>query len=378
MTRRTHLTLALLPAAWLLACGSGEAPTPPDVSRGAQAPRSLGFVLVDFTFEQPDRPEGACPTGWNLNERDLYASQLSQDDPAAASKVPPGFDYVRASRAAKDDDPCALPERFEALPHNLAQGYTIAPGFDLDASNSTPDDPGPNACAHSDFSTPSGEPGVDNQLWTVLGCVEGYRRGGTIDEYALGNLREGRRTILVRLDGVDDLHNDDEVELAVYSSADPIPTDSQGALMDQASFSATDDDRFRNVMPARIRDGVITARSPDFQIDFDGQFLDSEFPLRDAQLRLEIGADGRLRGLIGGFWDIERFYDTYAKQASRLGVLTLGFRCPGMLGALRRQADAYPDPKSGACTAISTVFRLEGIPAFVIEAEPERVAELRL
>ena len=40
-----------------------------------------------------------------------------------------------------------------------------------------------------------------------------------------------------------------------------------------------------------------------------------------------------------------------------------------MYGALKRQADAYPDPATGECSAISTAFRMAAIPAFVIEHE---------
>jgi len=338
--------------------------------------RTLGFVLVDFTFEQPDRPPNACPEGWNIDERDLYAKELARTDPEAAGRVAPGFEYALALRAKGAPDPCKEPEQFTTEPHHLAQGIEIAPGFDLDNVASSESAPGPNACAHDDFMGPTGESGIDNRLWTALGCIKGYARGGTIDEYAINNIREGQRTILVRLSGVDDLRNDDHVELGLFSSPDPIPADTAGSLMDAASLSITDDPRHRNVMNARIVDGVVQARSEELRLDFRGQFLESEFVLRNARIRLELLEDGNLRGLVGGYWDIDGFYDTYAQQASRLGVMTLGFRCPGLRGALRQQADAYPDPETGQCTAISTAFRMAGIPAFVIE--PEVVAQLEV
>jgi hypothetical protein len=168
---------------------------------------------------------------------------------------------------------------------------------------------------------------------------------------------------------VDDPRNDDHVELALFTSPDPIPADAAGALMSGASLWVTDDPRYQNVMDARIVDGVVTAGPVDLRLDFNGQFLDSEYLFRDARLRLEILADGSLHGLIGGYWNVEQFYDAYARQATRSGAFSVGFRCPGIYGALRRRADAYPDPESGACTAISTTFRMVGIPAFVIEPE---------
>ncbi len=338
--------------------------------------RTLGFVLVDFTFEQPDRPPNACPEGWNIDERDLYAMQLARTDPEAARQVPPGFEYALGLRAEGAPDPCLEPDRFEAAPHHLIQDIEVAPGFDLDRVASSEDVPGPNACAHDDFVGATGERGIDNRLWTALGCIKGYARGGTIDEFAINNIREGQRTILVRLSGIDDLRNDDYVELGLFSSPDSIPADTAGSLMDAASLSITDDPRHRNVMPARITEGVVHAETDELRLDFRGQFLESEFVLRDVRIRLELLADGNLRGLVGGYWDIDGFYDTYGRQASRLGAITLGFRCPGLRGALRQLADAYPDPETGQCTAISTAFRMAGIPAFVIE--PELVASLEV
>lgn len=332
--------------------------------------QTFGFVLVDFTFDQPEMPANACPEGLNLDERDLHVQQLAARDPKAAAAVPPGFPYIVADRKTAPVDMCKEPLGFPAEPHHLVQGLTVVPGFDLDGIASTRAAPGPDACRHDDFVGSAGEPGIDNQLWTVLGCIKGYARANTIDEFAVANIREGQRTILVRLSGVDSLEHDDAVELGIYSSADPVPVDAQGAMMDRASLSITSDPRHRNVTPARIENGMVVAGPFALRLDFRGQFLKGEYALHDAQVRLELLPDGTLRGLLGGYWDIEQFYDLYARQASRLGAFTVGFRCPGMYGAVKRQADARPDPKTGACTAISTAFRMKGIPAFVIDPEP--------
>lgn len=349
------------------ACQEPSAPVDPKVAAG----RTLGFVLVDFTFDQPEASPDACPGGFNVDERDLHAQLLARRDPKAAERVPPGFEYILADRETAPVDMCKEPAGFAAEPHALVQGLTVVPGFDLDGVDSTPTAPGANACAHADFANPLGERGVDNQLWSVLGCIKGYQRGSTIDEFAIANIREGQRTILVRLAGVDDLRNDDEIELGIYSSPDPLPVDAQGAMMDRVSLSITSDPRHRNVTRARLVDGVVEAGPFELHLDFKGQFLKAEYALRDARIRLELAPDGTLSGLLGGYWDVEQFYDIYARQASRLGAFTVGFRCPGMYGAVHRQADAYPDPKTGACTAISTAFRLKGIPAFVIDPEPD-------
>ena len=302
--------------------------------------------------------------------------RLAATDPEAASQVPAGFDYIRMMRERGGSDPCKEPAKVDADPHLVVQDLEAAPGFDLDGFASTMDAPGPGACPHDDLSGPDGESGIDNQLWGALGCIWGYERGSTIDEYAISNIRDGQRTILVKLSGVDDARNDDHVELALFTSPDPIPADTSGSLMTGASLWVTDDARYHNVMDAQIVDGVVIAGPVDLRLDFNGQFLDSEYLFRDARLRLEILEDGSMRGLVGGYWNLEHFYDAYARQATRSGAFSVGFRCPGMYGALQHRADAYPDPESGACTAISTAFRMVGIQAFVIE--PEVVASTQV
>ena len=356
-----------------LAC-SGEGDSPEPGSTASSPGQTLGFVLVDFSFEQPETPPGACPEGFNLDERDLYAQRLAERDPKAAAAVLPGFDFIKADWAKGGPDECKEPSKFDPEPHHLVQGLKVAPGFDLDGIASTNEVPGANACAHADLLGSEGEVGIDNQLWRAVGCIKGYQRGNTIDEFAIANIREGQRTILVRLSGIDDPANDDEIEVAFFSSSDPIPVDAAGAMMDGASLSITADPRHHNVTRGRLVNGVVLAGPFDLRLDFKGQFLTAEYALRDAHVRLELLPEGRLRGLVGGFWDIEQFYDIYARQATRQGAFTVGFRCPGMYGAVKRLADAYPDPASGACTAISTAFRLTGIPAFVIDAEPELAA----
>jgi hypothetical protein len=167
--------------------------------------------------------------------------------------------------------PTGAGPQFDPEPHHV-QGLKVAPGFDLDGIASTNEVPGANACAHSDLAGPDGAVGIDNQLWRALGCIKGYQRGDTIDEFAIANIREGQRTILVRLSGIDDPLNDDEIEVAFFSSSDPIPVDATGAMMQGASLPITANPRHRNVTQGRLVNGVVLAGPLDLRLDFKGQF----------------------------------------------------------------------------------------------------------
>ena len=201
----------------------------------------------------------------------------------------------------------------------------------------------------------------------MLGCIEGYQRGSTIDEYAIENIKSGGRTILIELTDLDDPRNDGDIGLGIYSSEDAIPASADGRLLAGGSLGVEKDSIYRTRVRGSLKDGVLTAGPMDLLLDFDGQFLDSELRLREAQIHLELMPDGGLRGLLGGYWDIEEFYDVYARQATRSGAYTVGFRCPAMRQALAHTADRYPNSDTGTCTAISTAFRIQAIPAFVVE-----------
>jgi hypothetical protein len=336
-------------------------------SDAAAASRTRGFVAIDFTFEQPASPGDACPQGFNLDERKLYVSGLAAAELAAAADLPQGLDYLRMMDERGGPNPCDEPTAFDDAGHLTLDGVGVAAGFDLDGVISARESAGSEACPHDDLSDASGTPGLDNALWRVLGCIQGYQRGGTIDEYAIENIKSGARTILIELTDLDDLRDDDDVGLGIYSSPDSIPASGNGRLLPGGSLSLEEGAGHRNVARGSLVDGVLTAGPLDLRLDFDGQFLESELHLREAQIRLEFTADGGLRGIVGGYWDIDAFYDTYARQATRAGAYTVGFRCPALHSALARAADAFPDPESGACTAVSTAFRIEAIPAFVVK-----------
>jgi hypothetical protein len=47
-------------------------------------------------------------------------------------------------------------------------------------------------------------------------------------------------------------------------------------------------------------------------------------------------------------------------------IATGDWSCPALFRAAHELADGYPDAKTGACTAISSAFRMDALPAFVI------------
>lgn len=368
---RTRLAALVCLPGLLAACSPEQAGVA--VAGAATGPSTRGFVVTDFSFDQPESGANACPRGFNQNEREFYLAGLTPGERAQAAELPEAFEYLRMVRDRGGPDPCSEPTAFDDPAHVLWQG-SVASGFDLDGVSSTRDSPDPRSCSHQDFASAAGVAGIDNQLWRVLGCIQGYQSGGTIDEYAVENIKSGGRTILIEITDLDDLRNDDDVGVAIYSSPDTIPASANGTLLPGGSLGVMAGSKYRTVARGALADGVVTAGPVDLRLDFDGQFLDSELHLQEARVRLELTADGGLTGLLGGYWDIESVYETYARQATRSGAFFVGFRCPALYAGLASTADRYPDPESGACTAVSTTFRIAAIPAFVVEPPAPSVA----
>jgi hypothetical protein len=194
--------------------------------------------------------------------------------------------------------------------------------------------------------------------------------------------------ILITLDGVDDIANDDEVEVGFLSNADPIRLSPDREPLEYATYTADQDPRFRATARGRIKDGVLTTEPTDVRFHHVVNSMLLERSLRDARVQMTLSDTGTLEGYLAGFAPVEEMYDLqygYRSGRDRHGNLApirlrqgtgngaafvLGHTCQGAYYALYDNADGHPDPATGKCTSISTQYRLEAIPAFVIDAEP--------
>jgi hypothetical protein len=248
-------------------------------------------------------------------------------------------------------------------------------GLDLDGYDSASSSVAPQSCPHTDFVGPDGSAGIDNQFYRVVGCIESYRRdslyvSGGIEDFVIGAHLVGRITTLLEINGVDDSLNDDDVDVSIFSSEDPVPYDSQENGLPNASLTATDNPRWRNDVKGRIENGVLKTDSFDLLLKF-GYRTGTEYDLKGARLELNLLPDGNAEGTLAGYYDIDEIYRAMFRDRFGEVQAPYGYTCPAVHRALAENADGYPDPDSGNCTAISTAFTVKAMPAFVIQ--PERV-----
>jgi hypothetical protein len=86
--------------------------------------------------------------------------------------------------------------------------------------------------------------------------------------------------------------------------------------------------------------------------------------IRDARLRLKLTPTSA-QGMIGGYADVESWYRLMIRNDSTHHLSNGQISGISLYKALRRLADAHPDPKSGAMTAISSALDAKMVQVYI-------------
>ena len=260
-----------------------------------------------------------------------------------------------------------------ADPGHVAPVADVVRGFDLDGNDGNGKAPG-RTRAHRNYVSPDGRKGIDNQLFTVLGCVEGWRRRGFLPMIGNELRRAGGLSILVEVSGIDDEQNDDEVFVTLLYSADPIKRDGTSKIvLPDYTFRVNPNPEFSQDFArfrGRLAQGVITTDALPLVTLHEGPA--STWSLYQARMRIEIAGDGSMKATLGGYRDWRELLAMAFFQASDYEN-TIGFNAPAMYNAARRAADGLPDRESGQFNGLSAAYEMEGVPAFI---PPEQRAAL--
>lgn len=357
-----------------------------------------GFVVshIRYALAEDADKTGACPEGLAegyANKGDVFVDMPELQRGADEKEE----DYIRrAFSAAFSGDTsvknlCQNPELAAPNPtYRVVTGPKVpVEGIDLDGADGGT---APGSCAHEDFLGLNGETGVDNQWYRVVGCNKSFQSTGQSNTWEIEMLT-GSWGILITLDGVDDIRNDDEVEVGFFANADPIQLSPTREPLQYSTYAMTQDPRYRARTRGRIVDGVLTTDPVDVRFHWVVNSIRLDRPLEDARVQMTLGDDGVLRGYLAGYARVEDAYDykfgfrngvdgtgelaPYRLRAgSSIGAaFVLGHTCEGAYHALYAHADAHPDPQTGRCTAISTQYVIEAVPAFVVDVETESINE---
>lgn len=264
-----------------------------------------------------------------------------------------------------------------ADPGFTAPTATVVPGLNLDGDDGAGKAPR-GIRKHTNFTAPWGEKGIDNQMYTVEGCVEGWRRNGFLPLISNDMRASGELSILVRVSGIDDDQNDNDVVVDFLYSRDGMKRVGPAkVLLSDYTYRVSDriDDtnafaRFRG----KIVNGVVVTEPVEkMSLHYSNT---SAMNVYKPRMRLEFKPDGSMKGVLGGYRDW-REYIAYAFLQKGAYEATIGYDSAAMYNAIRRAADGLQDPETGEYLGISTAWDLEGVAAYIPPEQQTSLAAAR-
>jgi hypothetical protein len=137
--------------------------------------------------------------------------------------------------------------------------------------------------------------------------------------------------------------------------------------MSSASYALDPSPRSHNVLEGELKGGVITIEPADIYLQAEMPFY-PEMALRNAHMRIKLQPNGQLVGYWGGYFSRERFSYMITSRPGHGGDSI------GLYHAVKKMADASPDPKTGQNQEISSTWRMEAVPAFLTTLDGKVVA----
>jgi hypothetical protein len=322
-----------------------------------------------FLHDGPDNdnivPGKDCPAGTATTPGWKVQFQTAWRDPEAikyyldAENRPDGIRVMRW-RGPNLEDVWAHPTAGPDLHVLPAVTWNQGLGFDLDGK-----------VKDTDFTSPDGVKGIDNNYYRAAGCWVSYRGAPYHSQRGIGingYMRDGLYTIVMVLSGDKDPMNDDAATLAIYQSKDKIIKDNQGQVAHDASYSILPTTRTQSLVKVKVSNGYIeTTEAQEIRIRDEAwnSAIPDQLQLTGGKLRFRMKEDGGLEGYFGGYQSWKALYKKQAIPA-RDTESNQGLDMPTFYYQLERYADADPDPVTGKNRRISAAYRLRAVPAFVL------------
>jgi len=381
----------------LMVCTAAVALTGGAASPAAAAPWTRGYVVsaheyafryggrADFSRDGEIEPGVDCPHGSTLHfanpeqtKKAVARQPWRLAEEAQYVAYPPGIDNVRsplgtrfgiwvralAYRAYKRGIETYVNPWAAEDPGQPQVASRIGDGFNLDGK-----------VKPTDFVSPDGEKGIDNNLYRAWGCDAPWRGNGnaTLDLRANDKMQEGLYTMVIRISGNQDPMNDSDATVEIGYSPDKIVKDARAGIAMDYSYRILTAAQYTK-LKAKIKNGVVETEqvehlhTPRIAWFYD-QTGDTNFT--KGKIKLNIAADGLSgTGLIGGYRNWRDLYaeNTFAQDGGQQGVREHEDHV-ALYYALRRNADGLYNEKTGKYDGISSVYRIRFASAFVVDPD---------
>lgn len=239
-------------------------------------------------------------------------------------------------------------------------------GFDLD--NKGADQPG------SFTNVDTRQKGIDHKLYRAVGCYRAFR--GSLEgrptywDWAWGQLKDSQPAWIVTITG-EDLSKDGDVTISFDRALEHLASNVDGSPRADVTYRIDPDPRSHNVMKGKLENGVVSASMAGMFRMYQNPLALPEFRLQDAKFDFKLRRDGTADGFIGGYQPWSDLYFAFASGGQAIEQCIVG-DVPGLYYLLKKNADAFPDPKTGVNSAISATYYIEAVPAFAVPASDAR------
>lgn len=351
MLPRMALVATLMSAAGAaLVSGSGEALA--QVSNDGR----IAYVLTWRNYAVYETEESVqCPDGLNLGPREMFAERFPDDGTVRT---------VMETQLKLEGENWHSTGTEETVPYYEPQG-NISYGLNLDGEI------GP-----SDFQSPEGEEGIDNQFYRVVGCTNNYMKAGSLRHFHnVFMVQYNSNRWMFELTGVDDLTNDDEVTMTTYRGRDPLLVDATGEDYIAGGTQRVEErwgKEFVVQVKGKIVDGVlITDPIEHIKVPAGSTFNTNNYE-QFLGLRFQLAlTPKKATGLMAGYMDLDKFrlwrnttwsthHQSYGQEAAS-----------PLYASMRRHADGYPDPETGKNTAISIAQEVTFVQTYIMHPSEE-------
>ncbi len=310
----------------------------------------IGYVMTNLfwsVYQTPDAQQ-ECPRGFNDGPREQFEKLFPNPQSMTVEET-------QLKQEIQTWHPTTEPDGFEFFE---VEGE-LSWGLNLDGEVS------PN-----DFTHPDGTPGIDNEVYRAVGCIIGFRGPDGVEfifqDKAIAD--ESYNRMMIEISGVDSLENDDSVTINLYRGMDRLLTDATGLNVMPGGTQRVDyrwgKDLMRKMQGKIVDSTLITDPIDDMVMPWMNLGVPSIQLFRDMRLQLDLSADGA-SGILAGYADINNWYFQLIRNDSTHHLSNGQISGISLYKALRRLADAYPDPETGENTAISTALDVKMTQVFI-------------
>lgn len=162
---------------------------------------------------------------------------------------------------------------------------------------------------------------------------------------------------------------DGDVVVTLYKGVDSIPFDSTDHPIPWSVQRI--DSRYPQYVSrtrGRIVKGVLITEPVDQLMGLYQEGGERERQLRDMRLHLNL-SETNAEGIASAYEDLALWWNSFSKSYGPSSNEAAKVSGPSIYAGAQRLADGYPDPQTGACTALSTAYTVKAVRALIVEPD---------